>query len=415
MKKRKLLVSILAAVLALVMLLSLIVSALPMKASAASSSEIREQIEELEEQEAQIQEQIDEIDGQLSTNLSEMQDIVAQKKALDQQVGLLYSQISTNNEQIATYGVLIADKQEELDAATARYDALNEKNKERVRAMEEDGDLSYWSVLFKASSFADLLDRLNMIKEIAAADQVRLEQLNQAALVVEEAKEGLELEKQALEAKKLELAATEQELALKQAEATALLESLRARGVEFEVLMAAAEEEQQKIMREMAVKEEELEEAEHREYMATYYVPGTNVSASGEIPNSGGWVCPVPYYHLSSPFGMRIHPIWGDWRMHEGIDMGLPEGEPIYAAKAGAVLNCGWNDSMGWFVIISHGDGFRSIYMHMTHFIVSSGQSVETGQVIGYVGSTGDSTGPHLHFGISYNGVYVNPLEYIPS
>ena len=99
--------------------------------------------------------------------------------------------------------------------------------------------------------------------------------------------------------------------------------------------------------------------------------------------------------------------------MHSGVDMAAPAGTPIYAAKAGKVTVAKWSDSAGNYVSINHGDGFSSIYMHMTHYIVSAGQYVSQGQVIGYVGNTGLSKGAHLHFGISYNGTYVNPMAYI--
>ena len=177
MKNRKFWITVLSGLLAAAMLLGLLAGLIPTKANAASSSEIRDQIDALEAQEAQIQAQIADLEAQMGENLTEMQAVVAQKQLIDQEVFLLYTQISNINEQIAAYGVLIADKQDELDAAQARYQELNEQNKDRIRAMEEDGNLSYWSVLFKANSFSDLLDRLNMIEEIAISDQRRLQEL----------------------------------------------------------------------------------------------------------------------------------------------------------------------------------------------------------------------------------------------
>ena len=111
---------------------------------------------------------------------------------------------------------------------------------------------------------------------------------------------------------------------------------------------------------------------------------------------------------------MRTHPVLGYKRMHNGIDMACASGTPIYATRAGTVTVASYQaGGAGNYVSINHGDGFSSIYMHMTHYIVYAGQQVSKGQVIGYVGSTGISTGPHLHFGISYAGTYVNPLAYI--
>ena len=111
---------------------------------------------------------------------------------------------------------------------------------------------------------------------------------------------------------------------------------------------------------------------------------------------------------------MRTHPILGTQRMHNGIDMACSQGTPIYATRAGTVTAASYQaGGAGYYVSINHLDGFASIYMHMTNYVVSAGQSVSQGQLIGYVGSTGLSTGPHLHFGISYAGTYVNPLAYI--
>ena len=142
--------------------------------------------------------------------------------------------------------------------------------------------------------------------------------------------------------------------------------------------------------------------------------PSDDTTPSDKAPSSSGWVCPVPYYTLTSPFGMRVHPIRGTWTMHNGVDMAAAQGTPIYAAKSGRVTVASFQaGGAGYYVSINHGDGFSSIYMHMTHYIVSPGMYVNAGQVIGYVGSTGGSTGPHLHFGISYNGKYVNPMNYV--
>lgn len=440
MKNRKFFICRTALFLAAVLLVNQFAGAMPVNVRAASSSEIRAQIDALEGQQAEIEAQIAELNSQLSENLTEMQDVVAQKQLIDQEVFLLYSQITNINEQIIAYGALIADKQDELDEARARHAELTEQNKERIRAMEEDGSLSYWSVLFKASSFADLLDRLNMIDEIAASDRRRLQELNDAAAAVAAAQAALETEKAALEATKAELDATQAQLEIKGAEADALLEDLRARGDEYELMMAEAEANVEVLMAEIAAQEAAYDAAVIAEYWATYVPPETTAPPATEPgePDSGddsyesddsddsyddsddsydssgeGWLCPVPWYVLTSPFGWRVHPIWGDYRFHSGVDLACSEGTPIYATRSGQVTSASWNGSMGYYVSINHGDGYSSIYMHMTHYVVSSGEYVSQGEVIGYVGSTGDSTGDHLHFGISYYGEYVNPMEYI--
>ena len=406
-----------AGVMAAIMLLSLILSLIPTKAGAASSSEIRKQIAALKDEKKQIDAQLKEVKGQLKENTNEIKGIVAQKDAIDQEVQLLHQQIFNINQQVATYALLIADKQDELDEASVRLEELQQKNKERIRAMEEEGELSYWSVIFKADSFSDLLDRLSMVQEINAADQRRLQEISEVGRKVSNVREELIFEKSALEAVRSELDTSEAALEEKRKEADSLLTQLIAKGDEFEALIDESEDLQSDLMKEIAQKEKDLKAAEYKEWLATY-VPtrpsGTDTTPSTQAPSSSGWIKPLKSYTITSPFGMRKHPVLGYERMHEGVDMAAPQGTPIYAAKSGKVTTTSYQaGGAGNYVVINHGDGFTSIYMHMTRYIVSSGQYVNAGQVIGYVGSTGISTGPHLHFGIAYKGSYVNPMKYI--
>lgn len=132
------------------------------------------------------------------------------------------------------------------------------------------------------------------------------------------------------------------------------------------------------------------------------------------VPNAQGWTYPLPEEAtVASPFGPRIHPIYGDLRDHNGVDLGVELGTPIFAVRDGTVAAAAYDDSSGNYVVIDHQDGYRSSYLHMAFYIVGAGDTVSAGQIIGYVGSTGDSTGPHLHLGLTYNGSYLDPLAYI--
>lgn len=417
MKNRKRWVSLMAGVMAAIMLLSLILSLIPTRVGAASSSEIKKQIAALQNEKKEIDAQLKEAKSHLKENTNEIRGIVAQKDAIDQEVQLLHQQIFNINQQVATYALLIADKQDELDDASIRLEELQLKNKERIRAMEEEGELSYWSVIFKAESFSDLLDRISMVQEINAADQRRLKEISEVGRKVSNVQAELIFEKSALEAVRSELDESEAALVEKRKEADDLLTQLVAKGDEFEALIDESEDLQSDLMKQIAQKEKDLKAAEYKEWLATY-VPtkpsGTDTTPSTQAPSSSGWIKPLKSYTITSPFGMRIHPIHKVERFHEGVDMAAPQGTPIYAAKTGKVTTTSYQaGGAGYYVSINHGDGFASIYMHMTHYIVKPGQHVSTGQVIGYVGSTGGSTGPHLHFGISYNGTYVNPMNYI--
>ena len=433
MNNRKRLVSNLAGIMAAVMLLTLIIGLLPTRASAASSSEIRKQINELKAQKKEIEEQIKQVQDDYEKNKDDIADIVARKNVIDQEIGLLSAQIININEQISAFNTLIADKQEELDGAQDRFDLLSQENKVRIRTMEEEGSLSYWEVLFKANDFSDLLDRLNMVEEIAASDQRRLEELNQAALAVEEAQSQLEVEKAELQLTKNELDETQAQLDEKKKEADALLLELLARADELKALEAEYSEKEAEFLKEIAAKEQEYNEAKLAEwlaYMATYTtVPpetaapseggntngssGTNSGNNSGSGASSGWLVPCSYVKLTSPFGNRTSPTAGASSYHQGVDLAAPQGTPVYASRAGRVTVAGYGSAAGYYVTINHLDGFSSIYMHLNNYVVSSGQTVSAGQLIGHVGRPRVATGNHLHFGISYNGAYVNPASYV--
>jgi len=422
---RKRMTPLLCLLLALVMVLQLGSGAMPVYA-AKSSAQIKNEINDLEDQKSEIEKELDGIRSQLKDNLESMEDIVAQKNLIDQEVFLLYSQVTNLNDQITAYSALIADKQDELDQAQAHLSQLQAQNKERIRAMEKNGGLSYWSVIFKANSFIDMLDRLKMVQQIAEADQRRLEEMQAAAEKVAEAKTSLETEKLELEASKKDLEQTQVDLEEKRNEADKLLAELVAKGEEYEALVEAAEEEAGKLAQEILDKEAEYDEAkdrEYREWLAAQPKPKPTPPSSG-IGSSGTagtgntvgnvtWLVPISYTHFTSPFGWRIHPVYGDWRFHYGVDLSAPSGTPIVASRSGVVSQASYDSSSGYHVYINHQDGYVTRYLHMTHYVVKPGQYVSAGQVIGYCGSTGASTGPHLHFSVYYNGVAVNPADYI--
>ena len=397
---------------ACVLAAALLVGMIP-TAAADKVSEAKEALDALQEEKDAIDEQIDGLQEQLSENLSRLEDIAAQKNLIDQEIFLLYRQIDNINAQIIAYATLIADKQDQLDVAQAHLELTRAQNKERIRAMEKNGKISYWSVIFRANSFSDLLDRLRMIAEIAQADRRRLEENRLAAEAVEEAKESLETEKAALQSTRDSLRTTEQELKLRRQQADSLLSALIAEGQAFETMLEESEQLQEELAAELAEAEDAYEDAKYQQELQNRIPTGGN-AGTGNTVGGATWLVPISYTYFSSPFGNRYHPISGIWKMHNGVDLAAPEGTPIYATRSGYVS---WADyeagGAGYYVQLNHGDGYKSIYMHMTHYIVSTGQYVQAGQVIGYCGSTGGSTGPHLHFGISYNGTYVNPADYI--
>lgn len=415
MKKRRILALVLCVALMFALVRPITGSAEtptdPTDPSAPSTDEIARQMDELLRREQELVEQMKALEAKLTENATEIEAAVARKNVLDQQINLLHEQILNTDNQISACRVMIADKQEELNAAEVVQKALLDKHKERIRAMEERGELSYWSILFHANDFSDFLDRMNMIQQIAAADKRHLDDLRKASAKVNAAKQELQLRQEEMEEARLQQEQAKAELNEKRKEADALLQELVEKENEYKALLARSEQMQDDLMRQLAQKQSEYDDAAYQDWMATS-TPGQ--SGGDPPPTREGWLSPLTSYTLTSPFGMRFHPVLGVYRMHNGVDMAAPANTPIYAARSGTVTVASYQEEgAGYYVQIAHGDGYRSIYMHMTRYIVYSGQDVTVGQVIGYVGSTGVSTGNHLHFGISYNGTYVNPMQFI--
>lgn len=381
---------------------------LPYPAYAATTSEIKDQITDLKVENAVIQAQIDSVRSQYNANASEIQALVDKKNAVDQEIALLHDQILNINEQLRIYGQMISDAQERLDDANLRLAQLNRQYKERIRAMEEEGEITYWQVIFESSSFTDMLDRMNMVDEIAAADTQRLVDLQVASATVEENQRILNEEMLDLQETRQQLSDSEEMLKVKRTESDDILRELIAQQSEFQAVLDEASKIQDDLLTEIAQKQKELQAAQYKEELVKMALKGENP------PSNATWIEPVSGYTISSPFGNRKSPTAGASSNHKGVDMACPSGTPIYATRAGTVTVASYQaGGAGYYVSINHGDGFASIYMHMTRYVVSKGQSVAQGELIGYVGSTGVATGPHLHFGVSYGGTYVNPMAYL--
>lgn len=377
-------------------------------AQAATTSEIKEEITDLKVENAVIQAQIDAIRTQYNANASEIQALVDKKNAVDQEIALLHQQIVNINEQLRMYGQMIADSQDRLDESNARLTHLNKQYKDRIQAMEEEGEITYWQVIFESKSFTDFLDRMNMVDEIAAADTRRLLDLQIANANVEESQRILNDEMADLQETRQMLSDSEQMLEVKRTESDDILRELIAKQSEFQALLDQSEALQTELMNEIAQKQKELQAAQYKEELVKMALRGENP------PSNAQWLEPVSGYTITSAFGYRKAPTKGASTYHQGIDMACPSGTPIYATRSGTITTASYQaGGAGYYVSINHGDGFASIYMHMTRYVVAKGQAVSQGQLIGYVGSTGVSTGPHLHFGISYGGTYVNPMAYL--
>ena len=401
-------VALLLAVVATVLL------ATPVFAKMATSDEIRQEIANIEQAQADLKAKREELKKQYDSNRNDIVSIVAQKDGIDQEIICITEELVNNNELIALQSLLIAENQEELEKASQNLELLRKKYKERIRAMEEGGTVSYWAVLFEANSFSDLLDRINMVQEIAAADTKRMELLDKAVKEVEKAKLELDEKKKELDAERedQQKLLAEQENLRKEAEK--VLAKLIVKEEEWSKLLEEAEDAADALIDKLAAKAEELTEAEKRE-LALKDENLQNGRPTYVDKNGITWALPIDYKRLSSVYGYRTHPVTGQKnKKHNGVDLTATIGTPVYATRSGKVSYVGYQaGGAGNYVNITHDNGFLSTYMHLDSYIVKSGEYVTIGQLIGYAGNTGGSTGPHLHFGIKKNGAWVNPADYL--
>ncbi len=416
-------VRIISIVLAAVILLSLVSTALIVMVHAASSSEIKSKLADLRAKQAEIQKQSDELEKSIAENKDQTKTLVSQKAEIDQEMEMSRQKIENLNEQIQQLNLLIAEKQTELEASVAKEEALQKQYKARLRSMEETGSVSYWSILFRASSFSDLLDRVDMIREIAESDQLMLKQLSAATQAVETERADLEQQKQDLQQTEDDLAAEQAELETKRAKADTLITQMQVEYASLSDEFLAAEADEAAVREQIKKTETDYFNALAKEQAAAAAAAAaankasnsnnSSASSSGGA-SSGGFAFPLAYSTgVTCAYGPRVHPINGNKSFHYGVDLAAGMSTEIYATKSGTVTGATYGEANGYYVTINHGDGYSSIYAHMTNYVVSVGDSVKQGQLIGYVGTTGWSTGPHLHFEILYNGSNVNPMNYI--
>ena len=341
---------------------------------------------------------------QLQAKLNALSDDKAQalqkKKLLDQQINVLSSEISNVEAQIADYSTLIVQTEGELADAQAKEEAQYELFCQRVRAMEERGTISYWSVLFKADSFTDLLSRLDFINEIMDSDQGVIDQLQQLQAEIEVKKEGLEQDKADSESAKSDLVSKKSELSQQRKTANELVKTIEHNEDEYQDTLDAIAQEEEAIQARIVKLSKEL--------AAQQAAAGMTSAALG------GYIWPVGSRRITSPFGSRSSPGGVGSTNHKGVDIGgVGYGSTVSAAKAGTVIVSQYSSSYGNYVVVAHGSGNTTLYAHMSSRSVSEGQAVSQGQALGVTGSTGHSTGPHLHFEITENGSRINPLKYL--
>lgn len=385
-------------VVSFVVTLSLVLTCFSANLLSAGAASYREKINELESKQAKVKEQI----NSLKSDIGDQEKL---KDALQDEINTVQAQIDVYNGQLTE----VENRLSEIEAQKEQKQNDLENTKQtfmtRLRAMYVSGDNSMLNVLLSANDFGDFLYRDQLLSSVTDHDNAIMEQLKADIKAVEELETQANEEKQEIQSIKSEVDAKRAELGDRMKEMNAVISELEGQksGLEDQLdeYAAAIDEFEAKIQAEAAAA-----------------AKNNNSSASqspsysgGAKPNAGGWVWPCPgFYYISSYVGPR----WG--RTHNGLDIagGSIYGKPIVAARAGTVIDAGWNSGgYGNYVMINHGDGFITIYGHMSSVAAYNGQSVSAGQVIGYVGNSGRSTGPHLHFEVRLNGSVEDPLDYV--
>ena len=411
---------IVAIVLAVLMLLSVgtIVFASLFSAEARVTQEqidrLRATHREYQRQRREIQAEIDSLEFDHLTETS-------RKSVLDQRIMLTAGEIESINEIIGYYNVLIREREYDVFLATVREEEQLELYRIRVRDMEENGIITFLEIIFDSTSFSDLLARLDFVSTIMQADERAYFDLVDARNETEAAQDALEETRESLAAEKELLEEREAELLEHLQEAEELIKSIDANlytSRELEAQVQAAENQVLVDIRNLEAELERQRERERQERIraqqaaAAAAQQGGGGGGGGSVVGTGSLVWPTSG-RVSSEFGTRRHPVHGDMRFHGGIDIAAPHGTSVVAADSGTVIISRFNSSFGNYIVISHGNGINTLYAHLSTRSVSVGANVSRGQVIGRVGSTGVSTGPHLHFEVHVNGTRVNPRTHL--
>ena len=383
---------------------------IPVLSVFARASVTQSDIQNIKNELGDIQAQKKEAEEKLKSIRNDLSKAKEQVALIQEQVLLCEQEINVSQAILEEYDRQIAEKELEIQGLEQEEEEQFQEFYRQVRWMEETGGVNYLSILFEANSFADMLDYAMLIGDIMDYSNGIINRLKATQAELALARDGLESDRADQALVQQELEARRAELEQKRADAQALLNQI-----------AASESEYAKEAKELAESEarinKELKDAQAK-YAAQIAALEAQRNASVNM-TSGNWYWPLPgRYKISSLFGGRIDPINGRRDNHTGTDIPAPSGTPIYAAQEGIVTTVNRNknsSSYGYYCIINHGGGYVTLYAHQCQVpIVNEGDTVSKGQVIGYVGTTGRSTGNHLHFELRVNGVRNDVLKLYP-
>ncbi len=401
---------ILAIVIVVIMLFALSLGLIMSVAAPATAAPGPAELDVLRENAAALAAQRDKLQTDLDATRQQHASAIEQKTALDNQIQNTDAEIEAVTSLIDALDAQIADNEAELAQALldeADQDALF---RARVRAMEEAGDAQYLDVLLGGDSYSDLLGRMGTMQEIMEYDQSILALMKETQDRIKTARTALDADLAEQQTAMSNLDDLRGALSGQLADQIKMIEDLENEETTDLTAMDEADAAQDQIQAEIDAALAEIA----RQAAAASNSDGSNVVNVPANFVGGQFNWPLPgYSRISSYFGNRTHPVYGNTRMHTGIDIPASKGTPIHASNSGVVATASYNGGYGNCVTITHGGGLLTLYGHMSKIAVSSGEAVEAGDVIGYVGSTGVSTGNHLHFEVRLNGNRVDPLDYV--
>ena len=351
-----------------------------------------DELEETRRQLEAISRNIDATQSKVTSVKKQESSIMGQIQSLEKEISSTENQITATEDRIIFLQDSIVATQADIEETEQNLKEKSELLSERLVVLHEQGEVTYLEVLLSATDFKDFLTRYEMVNNIIEQDVDLIASINQD-------KQDLEMRKSDLEVKKKEL-----ENALKQQES--MRAQLDEQKAEKKQILASVQNERAAFEKAL----QELEETSRQLEQMIRQLQG----GSSEALGTGVYTWPTPgFTTITSPYGMRYHPILKTRKMHTGVDIGAPMSATIVAADSGKVIHAGWMGGYGQVIVIDHGNGVSTLYAHQSAFLVGNGATVSKGQAIGKVGSTGWSTGPHLHFEVRINGSYTDPMPYI--
>ena len=322
----------------------------------------------------------------------------AEKKSLAAQLNSIVAEMEATEKKISEKEEEISKKEDELIQAKVDENDQYEDMKKRIKYMYENGNTQFIEILCESTSIGDFLNKAEYISTISEYDRDMLTEFQKIVKNVEEQEEALQKEYDELEV-------MQDDLIEKQSNVETMIKT---KSSEISDLEAEIGENAKKLA---SLEEAAAAAARKQSEAASSY---SNDAGASVVSGNGTFTHPCPgYRRISSYFGYREQPLAGASTNHKGMDFAAPTGTPIYAAAGGTVTSAGYSGKAGNLIVINHGNGLQTYYMHCHKIYVKAGQKVSKGQNIAIVGTTGNSTGPHLHFQVMSGGVPVNPLKYL--